>query len=100
MCTPYVPQTPEEFKSKDNTYTIILVSIWEMEEGICNLIITPISEKFETLRVWLSINVIFCLTVLGGALSTNTHMLVTFRFLSGLTVIAVSLEPAIVSDLF
>ena len=64
--------------------------MWEMGEGIGSLIIAPMSEIFGTPRVWHSVNVLFCLTLLGGALSTNIHMLVAFRFLSGLTVIALS----------
>ena len=100
MCTPAAPQILQEFHTTDKIYGVFLVSIWEMGEGIGVLVIGPVSELFGRLPVWHVGNILFCLFTLGGVLSTNIHMLIAFRFLSGLTVVALTLEPAIISDLF
>ncbi|CAF9905807.1 MAG: hypothetical protein ALECFALPRED_001352 [Alectoria fallacina] len=100
MCTPATPQILDEFESHNTVYPVILVSIWELGEGIGVLIIAPLSELFGRLPVWHTANVLFCLFSVTGALSTNIHMLIAFRFLNGVAVVALALEPAIISDLF
>ena len=100
MCTPATPQILDEFDSHNTVYPVILVSIWELGEGIGVLIIAPLSELFGRLPVWHTANVLFCLFSVTGALSTNIHMLIAFRFLNGVAVVALALEPAIISDLF
>lgn len=100
MCTPAAPQILDEFHPKDKIYEILLVSIWEMGEGVGILVLAPLSELFGRLPVWHTANVLFCNITLGGALSTNIHMLIAFLFLGGLTVASLALEPGIISDLF
>ena len=100
MCTPAAPQILDEFHSNNKLYEILLVSIWEMGEGVGVFVLAPLSELFGRLPVWHIGNILFCLFTLAGALSTNIHMLIAFRFLSGLTVVALALEPAMISDLF
>ena len=100
MCTPAAPQILDEFHSTDRFYEILLVSIWEMGEGVGVLILAPLSEHFGRLLVWHTANGLFCLSALAGGLSINIHMLVAFRFLGGLTSVSLALSPAIISDLF
>lgn len=100
MCTPAAPQILDEFHSNDKIYEILLVSIWEIGEGVGIVVLAPLSELFGRLPVWHTANILFCIFTLGGGLSTNIHMLIAFRFLGGLTVVSLALEPAIISDLF
>ncbi|PQE09255.1 bicyclomycin resistance protein [Rutstroemia sp. NJR-2017a WRK4] len=44
MCTPAAPEILNEFKTDNQLYVVILVSIWEAGEGIGPLFLGPLSE--------------------------------------------------------
>ena len=100
MCLPAVPQILHEFNSNDHLYSVILVSIWEIGEGIGPFIIAPLSEVHGRLPVYHVANTLFLVFAVASALSPNLSMLVAFRFLNGLSVASLSLGPAIVGDMF
>ncbi|MCJ1377711.1 hypothetical protein MMC17_000807 [Xylographa soralifera] len=97
---PAVPQILREFDSNDQLYSVILVSIWELGEGLGPFIIAPLSEIYGRLPVFHIANLLFTIFTIGGALSTNLSMLVTFRFLNGVTVASLILGPGMVGDMF
>ena len=49
MCTPAAPEIMDAFDSHAKLYSVILVSIWELGEGIGVLIIASLSERFGRL---------------------------------------------------
>lgn len=95
-----MPQVLAEFKVTDNLYSTLLVSIWELGEGVGPFLIAPLSEIYGRLPVYHLGNVLFLLCSVASALSTNISMLVAFRFLNGSVVTALTLGPSIVGDLF
>lgn len=76
------------------------MSIWELGETVGPLIVAPLSEIYGRLYIFHISNVLFVIFVVATALSTNIQMLVAFRFLSGLSVACITLNPSIVGDLF
>lgn len=100
MCAPVAPQVLAEFQSNNCLYTALLVSVWELGEVVGPLLIAPLSELYGRLWVYNIANVLFVLCGVGGALSKTIHMLIAFRFLSGLSVASIILNPGIVGDLF
>jgi MFS family permease len=94
------PQILAGFRSSSSFDKDLLVTIWELGEGIGPLFIASLSEKFGQLAVF-RIGNFLALCCLGGyALSVNIPMLITFRFLTGCFLSILTLGPAIVGDLF
>jgi MFS family permease len=101
MCTPAIPLIQDEFGSKNNKiYSILLVSIWELGEAFGPLLVAPLSEYFGRFPVYHTANLLFVVFCIASAASRNTAMLVAFRFFNGLSVASITLNPAIVGDLF
>jgi len=101
MCTPAVPVMLQNFGASDNGYySVILVSIWELGEACGPLLVAPLSEYFGRLPVYHVANVMFTVWSIASALSQNVQMLIAFRFLTGLSVASVTLDAAVVGDLF
>jgi MFS family permease len=100
MCTPAAPEILNEFKTDNQIYVVILVSIWEAGEGIGPLFLGPLSELHGRLLVLHSANIVFVLCSVSCALSINMGMLIAFRFLNGAAVAAVVLGPSIIGDMF
>ena len=100
ICAPAVPLILSDFSSGEKRYSTILVSIWELGEAFGPLLIAPGSEVFGRAPIYHTANVLFVLFSVGGALSKNIEMLVAFRFLTGLTVASVTLDPSVVGDMF
>lgn len=100
MIVPAAPQVLEEFGVNNQFYLTLLVSIWELGEGVGPFLIAPLSERFGRLPVLHCGNILFILCGIGGALSINISMLVAFRFLNGLVTTSGTLGPSIVADLF
>ena len=90
----------DEFGTKDVLYSTLLVSIWELGEGIGPFLVGPLSERYGRLPVYHAGNVSFLLCSIASALSTNISMLVAFRFLNGLVITSLTLGPTIIGDLF
>ena len=98
--TPAVPEILADFHSDNESYSTLLVSIWELGEGIGPFFIGPLSEQYGRVPVWHTANVLFALCSVGSALSNSIHMLIAFRFLNGLVLASITLSPTIVSDIF
>ena len=98
---PAVPQVLQEFQiSSGLQYSTLVVSIWELGEGIAPFVIAPLSEIYGRAVVYHIGNCLFFLCLIASALSTNISMLIGFRFLNGLTTTSLTLAPSIIGDLF
>ena len=100
MFLPAVPTLLHDFASNDYTYSILLVSIWEIGEGLGPFYIAPLSEIYGRLPIYYSTNILFIVFAVASALSTSLGMLVAFRLLNGLVCSSLTLGPAIVGDMF
>ncbi|KAI9689945.1 MAG: hypothetical protein M1822_009827 [Bathelium mastoideum] len=100
ICAPLVPQILKDFNSANFSYSTILVSIWELGEVVGPLGYAPLSEVFGRLPVYHVANVLFVTFAVCCATATSTHTLVAFRFLNGMSVASITLNPVIVGDLF
>lgn len=81
-------------------YSTIVVSIWELGEGLGPFVVAPLSEIYGRAVVYHTGNLLFLLCLAASALSTNLSMLVAFRFLNGLTTTILTLAPSIIGDIF
>jgi MFS family permease len=118
ICAPVAPQILKEFHSDSSLYRTLLVSIWELGEVrmyhlrlnsqrlisapqvVGPFLIAPLSELYGRFFIYHEGNILFILFSVGGALSTNIHMLIAFRFLNGVAVMAVILNPSIIGDIY
>jgi MFS family permease len=101
MCTPAVPFILQSVGARYNDfYSVLLVAIWELGEACGPLLVAPMSEYFGRLPVYHTANVIFTVWSIASALSQNVGMLIAFRFLAGLSVASVTLDAAVVDDMF
>lgn len=97
---PTAPQILREFHSHNKLDQTLLVTIWELGEGIGPFFIAPLSERFGRLPVFHVGNLLALCCLVATALSVNMHMLIAFRFLTGCCLSILTLGPAIVGDLF
>lgn len=97
---PTTPQVLEEFHSHSKFKQTLLVTIWELGEGIGPFFIAPLSERFGRLPVFHIGNFLALCCLIASALSVNISMLIAFRFLTGCCLSILTLGPAIVGDLF
>lgn len=98
--TPTAPQILEEFHSHSTLDQTLLVTIWELGEGIGPFFIAPLSERFGRLPVFHLGNFLALCCLVACALSVNIPMVIAFRFLTGCCLSILTLGPAIVGDLF
>jgi MFS family permease len=97
---PTTPQILQEFNSHSKVDQTLLVTIWELGEGIGPFFIALLSERFGRLPVFYIGNFLALLCLIASALSVNIPMLIAFRFLTGCFLSILTLGPAIVGDLF
>ena len=97
---PAVPQVFAEFNVNAALVSTLVVSIWELGEGLGPFIVAPLSELFGRAPVYHFGNCLFVLCLVAPALSTNMPMLIIFRFLNGLSTTSLTLAPSIIGDLF
>lgn len=97
---PTTPQILKEFNSDSKVDQTLLVTIWELGEGVGPFFIAPLSERFGRLPVFHIGNFLALLCLIASALSVNIAMLITFRFLTGCFLSILTLGPAIIGDLF
>jgi MFS family permease len=90
--------TPDHTSNK--SAAVLLVTIWELGEAAGPLLIGPLSEIHGRFRVLNVCNVLFVATTLMAALSQTTTLFITARALTGVSVVAKVLGPAIVADIF
>ena len=100
MCTPAAPLILKEFSSTNQLYVTFLVSIWELGEAFGPLLMAPLSEVYGRVVIYNTANILFIAFSIAGAVSSNLNMLIAFRFLNGITVASVTLNPSIVGDMF
>ncbi|KAM3451176.1 hypothetical protein MY3296_005548 [Beauveria thailandica] len=97
---PTAPQILQEFHSHNKLHQTLLVTIWELGEGVGPFFIAPLSERFGRLPVIHIGNLVALLCLVASALSRSIPMLIAFRFLTGCFLSILTLGPAIVGDLF
>ncbi|KAF7181492.1 hypothetical protein CNMCM7691_000710 [Aspergillus felis] len=97
---PTAPQILQEFHSHNKIDQTLLVTIWELGEGIGPFFIAPLSERFGRLPVFHIGNLLALCCLIASALSVNIPMLIAFRFLTGCFLSILTVGPAIVGDLF
>ena len=100
ICAPTTPQILRDFDSNNNLYNTLIVSIWELGETAGPLFIGPLSEIYGRRPVYHTANVFFIFFSVINGLGVNIDMVVAFRFLTGLSVASLSLNPPIVGDMF
>ena len=100
VIVPAVPQILADFAVDDDLYLALLVSIWELGEGIGPFLVGPLSEKYGRLPVYHGGNVLFIIFSIASAVSSNISMLVASRFLTGFAGTSLTLGPSIVGDCF
>ncbi|QIW95039.1 hypothetical protein AMS68_000557 [Peltaster fructicola] len=97
---PAAPAVLETYGTSNDAYLALLISIWEVGEGLSGLFFGPCSEIFGRYWIYLCGNVAFCLCLIGGAFSSSIQSFLAFRFLCGFSSTSLSIGPAIVGDLF
>ena len=97
---PAVPQILQEFHVSNPLYSTLVVSIWELGEGIGPFLVAPLSELYGRMPVYHVGNTLFLFCLIASATSTNISTLIALRFLSGLTTTCLTLGPSIIGDLF
>ena len=100
VLVPATPRVLQDLKTTNTVYAGLIISIWELGEGIGPFLYAPLSETYGRLPVYHTGNAIFVLSSLGCALSRNISTLLMFRFLSGLGCTVLVLGPAILGDIF
>ncbi|KAI9041298.1 MFS general substrate transporter [Aspergillus affinis] len=100
IAAPVSPAILVGFHSNNVLYRTLIVSIWELGEIVAPLIWGPLSELYGRRWVLNIANVLFIAFHAGTALSTNIHMLIAFRFLSGAATASLPIGPGVVRDLF
>ena len=100
ICLPAVPQVLQDSNLKSDVYSVLLGSIWELGEAAGPLLTGPLSEILGRRLVYNTTNAIFVISSIACALSTNPHMIVGFRFLSGMGDASIALNASIAGDMF
>ncbi|TGO57091.1 hypothetical protein BOTNAR_0208g00030 [Botryotinia narcissicola] len=95
IVAPTAPQILSDFHESSDLYSTILVFMWELGE-----ILGPLAELYGEWVIYNIANVLFIIFSIGGATSTNIHMLIAFRCLSGLVVASTTLNDGIIGDMF
>jgi MFS family permease len=67
---------------------------------LIDLLPAPLSEYYGRLPVYHTANVMFIVWSIASALSQNAEMLIAFRFFNGLSVASVTLDAAVLGDMF
>ncbi|EED20069.1 bicyclomycin resistance protein, putative [Talaromyces stipitatus ATCC 10500] len=100
IIVPGVPLILSEFNESGKLYQPLIVSIWELGEGVGSFLVGPLSERYGRKIIYHIGNAIFILCSVASALSVNVSMLVAFRFINGMAVTVLTLSPSIIGDLF
>lgn len=100
MCAPAAPQILADLGSSNMLYATALVSIWELGEGFGPLLIGPLSEVYGRVYVYNAANIMFIIFNGLAATSNSLGMLIAIRFFNGVGVASVTLNPAIIGDMF
>ncbi|PHH89384.1 hypothetical protein CDD83_6166 [Cordyceps sp. RAO-2017] len=79
---------------------VLLVTIWELGEAAGPVLIAPLSEMFGRYPLFNLSNALFILATVLAALSRSSALFIAARALTGMTVAANVLNPAVVGDMF
>ena len=100
MCAPAAPAILGDFHSESFAYQTLLVSIWELGEVIGPFLLASFSELYGRLPVYHCATILFIIFSVACATSTSLPMLITFRFLIGMTPPTGTLNSPIIADMF
>ncbi|TGO58608.1 hypothetical protein BCON_0053g00430 [Botryotinia convoluta] len=100
IVAPAAPRILADFHEGSGLYSTILVSIWELGEILGPLIIAPLAELYGKWMIYNIANILFIIFSIGGATSTNIHMLIAFRCPSGLMVTSTTLNDGTIGGMF
>ena len=78
----------------------LLGSIWELGEAVGPLLTGPLSEIYGRAPVYNVSNAIFVIFSIACAVSSNSGMIIGFRFINGMGDAALALNASIAGDLF
>ena len=100
MFAPGVPQVLQDFRTGSTTLAEFVVSIYILGFAVGPLLISPMSEMYGRLPVYIVCNVMFEIFTIACAVSQNLTQLIVFRFFAGcFGVCPVTLGGASISDL-
>lgn len=100
MFAPGVPQVLQDFRTGSTTLAEFVVSIYILGFAVGPLIISPMSEMYGRIPVYIVCNVMFEIFTIACAVSTSLTQLIVFRFFAGcFGVCPVTLGGASISDL-
>jgi MFS family permease len=83
MVAPAIPQLMSQFHFESDILGSFIVSIYILGYVFGPLVVAPLSELYGRLPIYHFCNIGFIVTSIACAVSTNVHMLIGFRFLSG-----------------
>ena len=100
MCAPAAPAIHSAVHSDSFAYQTLLVSIWELGEVIGPFLLASCSELYGRLPVYHCATILFIIFSIACAASSSLPMLITFRFLIGMTPPTGTLNSPIIADMF
>ncbi|KAB8231523.1 major facilitator superfamily domain-containing protein [Aspergillus alliaceus] len=74
-------------------YQPLVVSIWELGEGVGSFMVGPLSEHYGRNIIYYGGNLLFILCSVAAALSPNISVLVAFRFFNDMAVTSLIFSP-------
>ena len=84
----------------NKSYSVLLVTIWELGEAIGPFFLAPLSEILGRYPVFNAANTLFIGATILAVLCQTTPLFIGARALTGLAVASNVLNPAIVADIF
>ncbi|KAI7369807.1 hypothetical protein KC336_g20977, partial [Hortaea werneckii] len=100
MFAPGVPQVLQDFRTGSTTLAEFVVSIYVLGFAVGPLLISPMSEMYGRIPVYIVCNIMFEIFTIACAVSTSLTQLIVFRFFAGcFGVCPVTLGGASISDL-
>lgn len=80
---PGIPQAMEDFHSDNSSFPPLLISIFSIGLAVGPLFLAPLSEIYGRTPLMHASNLMFLLSAILCAVSTNIPMLLVFRFVMG-----------------
>lgn len=100
MFAPGVPEVLQDFRTGSTTLAEFVVSIYILGFAIGPLLISPMSEMYGRIPVYIVCNILFEIFTIACAVSSSLNQLIVFRFFAGcFGVCPVTLGGASISDL-
>ncbi|GAB1739909.1 hypothetical protein NU219Hw_g4840t1 [Hortaea werneckii] len=100
MFAPGVPEVLQDFRTGSTTLAEFVVSIYILGFAIGPLLISPMSEMYGRIPVYIVCNVMFEIFTIACAVASSLNQLIVFRFFAGcFGVCPVTLGGASISDL-